>query len=338
MSFPTLRYHIESDVGRVRANNEDSYASAWLADGSLFLVVADGMGGHEAGEVASGLAVQVIEEVMSREPEGDPRARIFEALIEANRAIREEGRRSKVRGMGTTSVVALCAEDRVYVGLVGDSRCYHVRRGRQIWRTSDHTRVQDLIDSGTIGAEDARVHPEAGMLTRALGHERMADGRPLEPDVIAEPLVLEPDDAIVLCSDGLHDLMEDWELGGLVAGKSPAEAARALVEVARDRGGHDNITVAVVVAGATCALLDPEEEPDEHTAASLDDETERAIAAAAREAGATWEDEAEGAAPAAAPTPSSRPKWVLPVLVLLFLVGLVVVVVAVAGVVGFYLV
>jgi protein phosphatase len=336
MSFPTLRYHIESDVGRVRANNEDSYASAWLADGSLFVVVADGMGGHEAGEVASGLAVQVIEEVMSREPERDPRARIFEALIEANRAIREEGRRSKVRGMGTTSVVALCAEDRVYVGLVGDSRCYHVRRGRQIWRTSDHTRVQDLIDSGTIGAEDARVHPEAGMLTRALGHERMADGRPLEPDVIAEPLVLEPDDAIILCSDGLHDLMEDWELGGLVAGKTPAEAARALVEVARDRGGHDNITVAVVVAGAACAAPDPDEEPDEHTAASLDEDTEREIAAAAREAGASWEDEGEPRAPS--PPSSSRPKWLLPVMVLLFLSVLVVVVIAIAGVVGFYLV
>jgi hypothetical protein len=174
------------------------------------------------------------------------------------------------------------------------------------------------------------------MLTRALGHERMADGRPLEPDVIAEPLVLEPDDAIILCSDGLHDLMEDWELGGLVAGKTPAEAARALVEVARDRGGHDNITVAVVVAGAACAAPDPDEEPDEHTAASLDEDTEREIAAAAREAGASWEDEGEPRAPS--PPSSSRPKWLLPVMVLLFLSVLVVVVIAIAGVVGFYLV
>ncbi len=130
-----------------------------------------------------------------------------------------------------------------------------------MWRTVDHTRVQDLVDQGQIDAEAARNHPEAGMLTRALGHEKMANGRPLVPDVLAEPIMLEQGDALVLCSDGLHDLMEDWELGGFVAGNIPGAAASALVELARERGGHDNITVAVVVAGDRAGELDDSYEP-----------------------------------------------------------------------------
>ena len=95
------------------------------------------------------------------------------------------------------------------------------------------------------------------MLTRALGHSRMADGRPLVPDVLAEPLNIEKDDALIMCSDGLHDLMEDWEISQMVAGHTPDEAAQLLIEAACDRGGHDNITVAVVAAGDRCGEYDP---------------------------------------------------------------------------------
>lgn len=251
-----------SDVGRVRTNNEDSFGHRWLADGTLFVMVADGMGGHEAGEVASGLAVQVVEEVVERDLEGDPRERLYHALLEANHAILEEGDRSGTRGMGTTSIVALIRGDRAYVALVGDSRCYHIRRGQLLWRTLDHTRVQMLLDNGEISEDDARNHPEAGMLTRALGHERMADGRGLEPDVLAEPLQLEPTDTLVLCSDGLHDLVEDWEIGQIIGGRAPEEAARALVATACDRGGHDNVTVAVITAGERAAEYDPNYVPE----------------------------------------------------------------------------
>lgn len=254
--FP-LSVAVRTDVGRVRTNNEDSYGHAWLTDGSLFVMVADGMGGHEAGEVASGLAVQVVEDVVGRDAGSDPRERLYTALLEANEAILEEGRRSGKHGMGTTSIVAVLRGREGYVGLVGDSRCYHIRNGHLIWRTIDHTRVQMLIDQGEIDEEQARVHPEAGMLTRALGHGRMADGRPLVPDVLAEPITLEKRDALVLCSDGLHDLIEDWEIGKLVAGKNGDEAAAALVELACERGGHDNVTVAVVVAGDRAADYDP---------------------------------------------------------------------------------
>jgi serine/threonine protein phosphatase PrpC len=246
--FP-LRVSVCTDVGRIRTNNEDSHGYAWLADGSLFVIVADGMGGHEAGEVASGLAVQVLEEVVSRDLEADPRERLYHGLLEANEAILQEGRASGTRGMGTTAVALLCRGAEVHVGLVGDSRLYHIRRGQLVWRTLDHTRVQMLIDQGQVPEVEARSHPESGMLTRALGHSKMADGRPLVPDVLADPVRIDRDDALVLCSDGLHDLVEDWEIGQIVAGKAPATAAADLVRTAVERGGHDNITVAVITAG-----------------------------------------------------------------------------------------
>jgi len=251
-----------TDVGRVRTNNEDSYGHLWLEDGSLWVMVADGMGGHEAGEVASGLAVQVVEDVISREPSRDPRERLHDALLEANAAILEEGQRSGTLGMGTTAITVVLKGQEAYVALIGDSRCYHVRKGHVAWRTLDHTRVQMLVDNGEITDEEARTHPEAGMLTRALGHDRMADGRPLEPDVLPEPLWLEPGDALLLCSDGLHDLVEDWEIGEMIAGRAPEEAAAGLVAAACDRGGHDNVTVAIIAAGQYATAYDPNYTPE----------------------------------------------------------------------------
>lgn len=246
--FP-LSVAIFSDVGRVRDNNEDSYGHAWLDDSSLFVIVADGMGGHEAGEVASGLAVQVMEEVVTRSSKDDPKTSLYNGCLEANEAILDEGRRSGTSGMGTTIVSAIIQGSDVNICLVGDSRAYHIRKGHSIWRTKDHTRVQMLLDQGMISDEEARDHPESGMLTRALGHSRMADGRPLEPHVEREPIVLEEMDTLVLSSDGLHDLVDDWEIAKVVAGKQPDEISQELIELACERGGHDNVTVAVIVAG-----------------------------------------------------------------------------------------
>ncbi|MEO0601446.1 MAG: protein phosphatase 2C domain-containing protein [Myxococcota bacterium] len=255
-----------TDVGRVRSNNEDSADHVWLDDGSLFVIVADGMGGHEAGEVASGIAVQVMTEAMLRSDD-DPRQRIYDGMLEANEAIMAEGQGKGTRGMGTTAVVALVQGADTFVGLIGDSRLYHVREGHPIWRTLDHTRVQLLVDNGELDERDARDHPESGMLTRALGHSRMSDGEPLVPDVLEEPLVLEAGDALILCSDGLHDLLDDHEIGRVVAGCKPDEAARRLVDMACDRGGFDNVTVAVITAGPRAAELD-EATPDESVSGS----------------------------------------------------------------------
>ena len=214
-----LRLAMHTHVGLVRDNNEDAAGHQWLSDGGLFVIVADGMGGHEAGEVASGLAVEVLCDYVDREQSADPRERLYDGLMAANQAILDEGNAQGRRGMGTTAVAAIVVGPQVYVGLVGDSRLYHIRKGHLVWRTLDHTRVQNLIDKGEINEADARDHPEAGMLTRALGHSRMANGDDLVPDVFAEPIELETGDAVVMCSDGLHDLVEDWEIGRLLAGK-----------------------------------------------------------------------------------------------------------------------
>ena len=258
--FP-LSVAVRTDVGRVRGNNEDSHGHAWLSDGSLFVIVADGMGGHEAGEVASGLAVRVLEDAVCRDADRDPRERLYHGLLEANDAILDEGRRSGTRGMGTTAIAGILHGSTVHAGLIGDSRMYHVRKGQLVWRTLDHTRVQMLIDRGEISEDAARTHPEAGMLTRALGHSRMADGRPLVPDVLAEPVIIEENDALVFCSDGLHDLVDDWELAKLIAGMDAGSAAERLIELANERGGHDNITVAVVIGGDASDPFDPDYVP-----------------------------------------------------------------------------
>ncbi len=259
--FP-LSVAVRTDVGRVRTNNEDSHGHAWLDDGSLFVIVADGMGGHEAGEVASGLAVRVVEEIVGNDTSADPRERLYNGLLEANEEILREGRASNTSGMGTTAITGVFKGPEIYIGQVGDSRLFHIRKGQLVWRTLDHTRVQMLLDTGEISEEEARSHPESGMLTRALGHSRMADGRTLVPDVLDEPIEIAEDDTVVLSSDGLHDLLEDWEIAQMVAGRTAAEAAELLVEAACDRGGHDNVTVAVVIAGTRGQDYDPDFEPD----------------------------------------------------------------------------
>lgn len=257
----TLTIDVNTDVGRIRDNNEDSNGHSWLEDGSLFVIVADGMGGHEAGEVASSLAVRVVEDSVREDLDGDPRDRLYNALLEANQAILEEGSTSGTRGMGTTAITAVLKGNQVYVGQVGDSRCYQIRHGHKVWRSTDHTRVQMLVDEGKLTDEQARNHPEAGMLTRALGHARMADGQALVPEVQDEPLILEQGDTLLLCSDGLHDLLEDAEIAQLIGGKSGPQAIELLIDAACERGGHDNITVAIVTAGSTIQEYDPNFKP-----------------------------------------------------------------------------
>jgi len=268
--FP-LSVDVGTDVGRIRDNNEDSYGTAWLEDGSLFVIVADGMGGHEAGEVASSLAVRVVEDVVREDPDADPRDRLYNALLEANQAILEEGASSGTRGMGTTAICAILKGNQAYIGQVGDSRSYLFRKGHKMWRTTDHTRVQMLVDEGKLSEEQARHHPEAGMLTRALGHARMADGQPLVPQVLDEPLILDKGDTLLLCTDGLHDLVEDQEIARIAAGKNGADAIEDLIRTACDRGGHDNITIAVVNAGSRVQDYDPAFQPPQADPRPMDE-------------------------------------------------------------------
>lgn len=270
VSHPDLRHSyglalaldVQTHTGHVRANNEDSHRSRWLDDGSLLVAVCDGMGGHEAGEVASRIAVDTVEDVVTRaDPTDAPQQVLYDALMAANRAILAEAKAIGRKGMGTTAVLGLVRGERVYVALIGDSRLYHIRDGHLVERTRDHTRVEARLQRGEISEAEARDHPEAGILTRALGHERMANRQPLEPEVFAQPLYLEGGDALVLSTDGLHDLVEDWEIAAVVAGTTAVKAAPALVRLALSRGGHDNVTVAVVTVGVEAAPMRTEPHP-----------------------------------------------------------------------------
>ncbi len=245
----------QTDQGRVRGNNEDAFWVGTWPEGTL-LAVCDGMGGHASGEVASGIAVETLAGAfVDLAPDQDPRMVLYDSLLRASDRIVEVGGGGH-RGMGTTAVCGWVTGGEVWVALVGDSRLFHVRAGEVRWRTMDHTRVQGLVERGILTAAEARRHPDAGMLTRALGHPRTSNGDPLEPEVMADAIPLEPGDALVLCSDGLHDLVEDEEIAEAVAGRSPEEAVERLVQLALDRGGHDNVTVVCAVQGPTASTRD----------------------------------------------------------------------------------
>ena len=247
MSFP-LYIHGGSDVGRQRTQNEDAFRIASRPEGSPLLVVCDGMGGHEAGEVASQVASDRIVEVLATSsPEHPPRA-LYQMFVEANQAVLDAMSTRGVPGMGTTGVIAWVLGSSCYVGWVGDSRLYQFRGGLPIERTRDHTRVAQMVSQGLLRPEDAADHPEAHVLVRVLGGSPGAQ-RAFKPEVWTEPLELQPGDVLLLCSDGLYDLIDDHELYPLIEGRDYQDAVARLIQTANERGGVDNITVILLVAG-----------------------------------------------------------------------------------------
>jgi protein phosphatase len=238
-----------SDVGQDREINEDACAEYELDDSRVLLVVADGMGGHEHGEVASAIAVEAIGQIVQNSPAEDVGERLLSGFRVANQRILAEAERTDAEGMGTTAVAAFVDGNKVYVAHVGDSRLYHIRDGDVLWHTRDHTRVQRMVDMGILDPEDAKDHPDSNVVTRALGYQADSEGEPIEPDVSDEPLVLKEGDSLVLCSDGLYDGLDDWEIAESLDSRSAEEAAAELVDFANDRGCHDNITVTVLHYG-----------------------------------------------------------------------------------------
>ncbi|HEV3408561.1 MAG TPA: Stp1/IreP family PP2C-type Ser/Thr phosphatase [Gaiellaceae bacterium] len=220
-----------TDAGRKRRRNEDAY----VVDPPLF-AVADGMGGAQAGEVASQLAAAVLRG--SPADEGDPEQRVVALIQEANRQIYERARSdAHASGMGTTITAAMLARDAVAIGHVGDSRAYRIRGGELEQLTEDHSLVADLMRSGRLTPEEAETHPQRSVITRALG---------TDPDVDVDTLAVdaEPGDVFLLCSDGLTTMVGDDEiLQALAETESLEEVARRLVKAANRRGGEDNITI-----------------------------------------------------------------------------------------------
>jgi PPM family protein phosphatase len=255
----------ETDIGLRRKNNEDAACVhickdelQWRQSGHLF-VVADGMGGHAVGELASRIAVETVPHTFLKS-EGDPRSTLVKAILAANQAIHSRGTQNvDFHHMGTTCTALALSSRGAIVGHVGDSRAYRIRRDRIDQLTFDHSLEWELErqNGGKLeGILDLSQHKN--IITRSLGPEET-----IEVDVEGPYLVL-PGDTFVLCSDGLSNQVEDQEIGAIVRDLSPKQAARLLVHLANIRGGPDNSTVVVVRVGELPANVVPNvpEEPD----------------------------------------------------------------------------
>jgi protein phosphatase len=241
-----LYIHGRTDVGRQRERNEDCFGVEHRGTHSHLLIVCDGMGGHGGGDIASRIAVDTIIAQLSGAALREPPAAIYQALRTANVEVLTAARGSHDPAMGTTAVVAWIEERSCWVGWVGDSRFYHFRGGGLFQNSVDHTRVQRMIELGLLTPSQAREHPDAHILTQAIGG---GDASDVQPSAWNEPEELRDGDVLLLCSDGLYDLIEDSELYPLIEGRSYQEAVDTLIGVANQRGGTDNITVVLCVVG-----------------------------------------------------------------------------------------
>ena len=339
-----------TDTGRKRRHNEDSL----IVEPPIF-GVADGMGGAQAGEVASGIVASVFREYHA--PDDLPPAERLVALIqEANRRIYERARGdAEHSGMGTTTTAALVEDDRIAIAHVGDSRAYRIRGGALEQLTNDHSLVGDLMRSGRLTPEEAKMHPQRSVITRALG---------TDPEVDVDTLVVdaEPGDIFLLCSDGLPTMVDDDEiLQTVVASRSLESAAKALVQAANRGGGDDNVTVVLFAVESGEATLEdtavgdggeatgpdledtlsdleppaaetPDREPAPTTAVFSRDELERALAAH-REPEPPDDPEKSGWLPleeAREPEVAPRSGWGRRVLVTLLAIAVLVILLALA--------
>lgn len=223
---------VRTDVGRVRKQNEDS---VYAADAQRLFAVADGMGGHRAGEVASSMAVEALRaRLQARQPDLQLMRQAFE---EANRRISCAAEKDeRLQGMGTTMTALWQTERSVLIAHVGDSRVYLLRGGRLRQVTDDHSVVAELLRCGLITPQEARRHPYRNVITRSLGSAPTVEVDLLERD-------REPGDLWLLCTDGLSNMLTDREMEALLVSLSPQKAADALMQKALEAGGTDNITL-----------------------------------------------------------------------------------------------
>ena len=233
----------DTDVGRVRSANQDSVVVRAGDDaplGEALIAVADGMGGHAAGEVASQMSLDLLITSLAGASAPDERA-MRDAFSRANAGVFSAASQNpEYRGMGTTLVAGLLTGDELIIGNVGDSRMYLYRDGELARVTQDHSWVGEMVAAGALTEEQAANHPRRNILTRALG---VASS--VEADL--GRVALKRGDRLILCSDGLHGMVDDKTIAGVVGGKSLdlKKAARELIDLANKAGGTDNITVAL---------------------------------------------------------------------------------------------
>jgi protein phosphatase len=248
--------HVLSDVGCVRDLNEDRARIVQPSDGDelarrgVLAIVADGMGGHSAGEVASEMAVDAVHRTYY-EAEGGPGAALVDALETANRTIfASASAERRLAGMGTTCVALVICDGHAHAASVGDSRIYLIRDGGIYQMTADDSAVAEMVAKGLLTRAEARHHAERNVILRALGtHETVKVSH------WDQPLPVKAGDAFLLCSDGLTDLVEDDEIAATIGDRHGADACKALVDLARARGGHDNVSVALLRVAAPVAQV-----------------------------------------------------------------------------------
>jgi serine/threonine protein phosphatase PrpC len=240
-----LKASFKTDIGRVRSVNEDRVAVADGVAGGMLAIVADGMGGHQAGDTASQITVELIRQALAQPPseitDTERETRLKEAIRQANAKVFEIASvKEHYRGMGTTVTAAIVDKTRVVIGHIGDSRAYYINHNEFMQITEDHTLVNELVKTGQISQEEAAVHPRRNVITRALGTDAE-----VEIDVVRFPW--KSGDVLLLCSDGLSNLVSEDVLMRTVRSESSLdEKAAHLVQYALDAGGDDNITVVLL--------------------------------------------------------------------------------------------
>ena len=240
-----IKAYAKSDKGNVRETNEDYFYISNSLDEVQLYILADGMGGYNGGEIASKLAVQTAKNYIENnfkdiEKDKDSIIQLLGSSMEyANMVVYEKAKSTpELQGMGTTLEICLIYNNKVYIGHVGDSRVYRIRKQFIRKLTQDHSYVQKLVKEGTITKEQAEHHPQKNMLMKALGCNAF-----VEPDVMVKGFL--KDDILVMNSDGLTNLV-DQETIYEMASKNIEQATKDLVQLAKDRGGYDNITVVII--------------------------------------------------------------------------------------------
>lgn len=254
-----------TDIGKLRQNNEDSFLELDLPESEekrLLLVVADGMGGHNAGEVASKTVVETIESYFksgSQSNNSDTLNNLKKSLEDANRAVlKASSNNVNLAGMGSTCTAMMIVDDKNFLAHVGDSRAYMVRGNKITQITKDHTLAEKMLDTGILSREEARNSPHKNMLIKAIG---------ISEDLEIEtygPFKIKLGDVYLLCSDGLTEYLDEEELCSILNMYEPEEACKLLIKIANKRGGKDNITVQVT------KVISPDENKNSDVGKSTD--------------------------------------------------------------------
>lgn len=239
-----LRTHSATHPGLHHSKNEDAHSVLPTAEGGLLLVVCDGMGGMGRGDEASRLAIDILSSEMSRS-EGLPPDRMRNSLRIADQRVRDTLCLAGEQP-GSTAVLVYILDGLAHVAWVGDSRAYLIRNNAVVYRTRDHKLVEEMVEAGQLTPQEAKESAFAHVVTRALGG-RSPEDPPVNPSSLGYPWKLRFGDRILLCSDGISDLLDDDDVCELMDQVSPADASSRLVDASLMRGGHDNITCIVAV-------------------------------------------------------------------------------------------